>query len=135
MRALLAFPLVLAFAASALAQPAGSDGHIVVAPQVCTAMAALAEAPGVAYTPGVDAEGHAVAPADLPGSPNVALSEFPIEITSDLRRRLNIPANAPLFRGIGRLGFVVVRGNEAYFNGQKLTPAEQEVISEACRQH
>jgi hypothetical protein len=109
-----------------------SDGRIIVAPDVCAAMATLAPA-GAAYTAGVDAGGRAVAPADLPGGANLAMSEFPIEITVDLKKRLGLPADDRLFRGVGRLGFVVIRGDRAYFNGQELTNPEQTVLTEACR--
>lgn len=126
-------PALLGASLSALAQPAAPTERIVVAPQVCAALADLRPDQGAAYVPGVDAGGRSVAPADLPGAPPLAISDFPIEITVNLRRRFGIPADARLFQGIGRLGFVTVQGNDAYFNGQKLTGGEQAMLAEACR--
>jgi hypothetical protein len=124
-------PLLLALAVALLPGIAGAE-RLVVAREVCDVLPVPAEGPGVAYTPGVDAEGRFVAPADL-GVPAMALNDFPIEITVDLKRRLGIPADDTLFQGVGRLGYVVVRGNEAWFNGEKLTRNEEAILFEACR--
>src|SRR5690348_12004510 len=75
---------------------------IVVSSSNCEAIAHVNDAPGVAYTPGVDVDGNAVAPADLPGG-NTALNQqlmsAPIKITVDLQKRFGIPANSRLFQG------------------------------------
>src|SRR5690348_9611055 len=102
---------------------------ITVSGEACAAVAAAADAPGVAYQPGVDASGGAVAPADLPGTESDALARklaaSPVEITVNLRRRFGIPANASLFRGRAEIGYVSVKDGHAYLDGVPLSPAEQ----------
>jgi hypothetical protein len=120
-------------AAAAAAQTPGST--ITVGPQPCAAVARLQEAPGVAYTPGVDARGNAVAPADLPGgnsdlSPNLA--QAPVKITSALLGKYGIPTNARPFGGRAELGYVTVRDGKAYLDGQPLSPPETASLADAC---
>lgn len=77
----------------------------------------------VAYQPGVDANGNAVAPADLPGSGGITL---PNEITIDLRVPLAelLGADTPPFlndAGIDTGQVTVNRQTGAlFYNGQRL---------------
>lgn len=77
----------------------------------------------VAYQPGVDANGNAVAPADLPGSGGITL---PDEITIDLRVPLAelLGADTPPFlndAGIDAGHVTVNRKTGAlFYNGQRL---------------
>lgn len=109
---------------------------ITVSSGACAAVAALTDAPGVAYQPGVDANGERVAPADLPGTTNDALARklaaTPVEITINLRRRFGIPANAALFRGRAEVGDVTVKDGRAYLDDVPLSPAEQSLLLAAC---
>jgi hypothetical protein len=116
---------------------------ISVGPQPCAAVAGLSvhppeNVPGAAYTPGVDARGNAVAPADLPAGGNAdlakSLSERPVKITSALLGKYGIPANAQPFGGRAELGYVTVRDGKAYIDGQPLSPPETATLAEACKQ-
>jgi len=115
---------------------AAQQGPIVVSSSNCEAIAHVNDAPGVAYTPGVDVDGNAVAPADLPGSNtalNQALANPPIKITADLQRRFGIPANSALFQGEAQIGYVTVQDGKAYLDGQPLNVDEQGLLATACK--
>jgi len=116
---------------------AAQQGPIVVSSSNCDAIAHVNDAPGVAYTPGVDVDGNAVAPADLPGSStalNQALASAPIKITVDLQKRFGIPANSVLFQGEAQIGYVTVQDGKAYLDGQPLNVAEQDLLATACKE-
>jgi hypothetical protein len=124
-------PIIVA--APAIAQQA--NGPITVSSSVCSSIAHVNDAPGVAYTPGVDAAGDAVAPADLPGrntALNQAVASTPIKITVDLQKRLGIPANAKLFQGEAQIGYVTIQDGKAYLDGQPLNTADQGLLVAAC---
>src|SRR5262245_28818878 len=94
----------LAAAPSAPQPPPGgasvsSDGRVVVSAKACAEVVAHVPDAGVAYTPGVDVNGNAVAPADLPdsGSP-ISADSFPIFLTLDLKKRFQVPDSAKLFK-------------------------------------
>ena len=125
----------LLVAAQAAAQPANRP--ITVSSSVCETIAHVNDAPGVAYTPGVDADGNEVAPADLPGGNaalNKAVASAPIKITVDLQKRFGIPANANLFQGESQIGYVTVDDGKAYLDGQPLNTVEQGLLAAACRE-
>jgi hypothetical protein len=130
---LLGAPVLAGGAVMAQAQGA----TIIVESQPCAVVAQLQEAPGVAYTPGVDVSGNAVAPADLPDSGNPelsqALAQVPVKITSALLGKYGIPANAKPFGGRAELGYVTVRDGKAYLDGRQLSPSETAVLGDACR--
>jgi hypothetical protein len=108
---------------------------IAVAPGVCDTIAHVNDAPGIAYTPGVDVDGNAVAPADMAGGStalNQAIASAPIKITVDLQKRFGIPANSKLFQGEAQIGYVTVQDGKAYLDGQPLNVAEQGLLATAC---
>jgi hypothetical protein len=130
--------LALALAPIALALPAAAQqGPIVVSSSNCEAIAHVNDAPGVAYTPGIDVDGNAIAPADLAGGSTVlnqALASAPIKITVDLQKRFGIPANSRLFQDEAQIGYVTVQDGKAYLDGQPLNVAEQGLLATACRE-
>lgn len=89
----------------------------------------------VAYQPGVDVSGKAVAPADLEGTPQMALPEtVTIRLTSDLVKWLP-KANFPYDKLQGsevQLGIIAVTGDRVTYNGQPLTDAAQENLAVLC---
>ena len=91
--------------------------------------------PDVAYQPGVDVDGNKVAPADLPGSPQLALPEsFVITLELNLRHSVH---RVPGPRGLEpklQLGLITVEGNRVYYNGQPLDDPEQARLVAACRE-
>ena len=110
---------------------------IVVSPSVCDTIAHINDAPGVAYTPGVDVNGNAVAPADMAGGStalNQAVASAPVKITVDLQKRFGIPANANLFQGESQIGYVTIHDGKAYLDGQALNVAEEGLLDAACRE-
>jgi len=109
------------------------EGRVVLTAETCAQLARLLPTGGD-YKPGVDAQGRAVASADLPGNSRPQINDFPIEITSDLQRRLGIPANPNDFQPLLRLGFVTIQGNRAYFNGEPLSDPDQDQLAAACRE-
>lgn len=136
--ALMFFP---AFASAQGLVPGGaarSDGgsEVRITRDDCRRLAQHQPSADVAYQPGVDSRGRAVAPADLGGTPSFRMpDEISIAIGFDLQKRFGLPAANPnLYTGEGSVGRVVVdqRGNAA-FNGQPLSPLEQEEIAIACR--
>jgi len=121
----------LAFAAVPLCGASGAT--LMVGPDVCAVVADAAALPGVAYTPGIDASGRPVAPADLPGS-SLKIEAFPVEITRSLAGKFGIPVDRDPFGAELRLGYVVVdEQGRAAFNGQPLLPDARAIIAQACR--
>jgi hypothetical protein len=135
-----------ALAADAPAPPPGGvastpNGGLVMSSQVCASLAtpgassanvtASDGVPGADYQPGVDVNGNAVAPADLPSSgSNPTIDNFPIEIDQHLAGRVRLP---PGTGSKAVLGYVTVRNNQAYFNGQPLNGDQTAALAEACR--
>lgn len=132
-----------ALAADTPAPPPGGvaaapNGGLVMSSQVCATLAApapnngKAAVPSADYKPRVDANGNAVAPADLPSTPPTpTVDNFPIEINQHLARRFNLP---PGGTAKAVLGYVTVRDNQAYFNGQPLNADQTSALAEACRE-
>jgi hypothetical protein len=133
--------IVPALAANTPSPPPGAvaatpNGGLVMSSQVCTSIGAPPASgsnggiPSADYQPGVDVNGNAVAPADLPSSgssPN--LDNFPIEIDQHLAHRFNL---RPGGNAKAVLGYVTVRNNQAYFNGQPLNADQTAALVEAC---
>src|ERR1700722_12974792 len=62
-----------------------------VDPRVCQALVKHTPSADVAYQPGVDVHGNSVAPADLPGQPQIQLpSKIDIPLTISLAKILNL---------------------------------------------
>lgn len=105
----------------------------------------------VEYKPGVDVHGKPVAPADVGGGYGMTLPEsIDIQIGIDLADRLALRDNRnasrsggksqePLrkvmpFAGYAPLGTLSVRGNDLYWNDQRLQPQDEALLASACRQ-
>ena len=90
----------------------------------------------VAYKPGVDVHGRAVAPADLGGSVAIDLpKEFSIPITVDLQKRLGIPVDPNQFQTQNfTVGTVVWRDGQGFFNGQPLQSEESARLAALCQE-
>lgn len=98
-------------------------------------------APGAAdYQPGVDVRGKAVAPADVGGGYGLAMPDaIDVQIGIDLADRLSRRAGESQrkvlpYEGKAPLGTLTIKGQEASWNGQRLMPADQAALAEACRQ-
>jgi hypothetical protein len=101
---------------------------------VCAVLGGLApSAPGAAYVPGVDVNGNAVTPADLPRSaPSPAQENFPIEIGIALKKRFGLAAGSRFFRGKAIVGLITVGDGRAWFNGAPLADNERDMMAAAC---
>jgi hypothetical protein len=112
------------------------DGHVVVSSKACAEVVAHVPDAGVAYTPGVDVNGNAVAPADLPDSGStIAADNFPIFLTLELKKKFHVPESAKLFKPDTVVGLIAVQGNQVFFNGQPIGPGEASLLAAACRAH
>jgi hypothetical protein len=90
----------------------------------------------VAYKPGVDVRGRAVAPADLDGGVRIKPpEELTIPITIDLQKRLGIPVDPKQYQTQNfTVGTVTWKDGRGYFNGQPLQSEESARLAELCQQ-
>jgi hypothetical protein len=122
-----------------IAPPSGgievaSDGRLVMSSDICTTLAVEQPVPSADYQQGVDVNGKPVAPADLPTSaPPIQLDNFPIEIKKDLAGKFNVPATGGNFGAKAVLGYVTLRDNRAYFNGQPMDDDQRAALVATCR--
>ncbi|AWJ83083.1 hypothetical protein TSH58p_05810 [Azospirillum sp. TSH58] len=126
-RSVLSLAALLALSGGAAAQPVDLSA--------CQFLTAHRPAPGVEYTPGVDVNGKAVAPADLPGSAGAAppLERFDIPVTVDFARRMGFPVPQGAAAPGVEVGYLTWYANRLYFNGQPIgAPSEAEVYA-YCR--
>jgi len=124
--------LAMVLGATALGKPARAD--VAITREDCQYLVRHHPAPDVAYQPGVDVHGNAVAPADLNGGSQIKLPEtiyIPIEV--DIGQRYHIPANSPLWKATAEIGTVAVTGDQVTFNGQPLTPDDNAALVALCR--
>lgn len=125
--------LALAVLAALAAQPllaAEKGSAVAVTPDGALHISAV---PCAAYVPGVDAEGHAVAPADLPSAPSpVTADNISIEIDARLAGQFGIPQTGGSYRAKGTVGYVTVENGKAYFNGKPLGDDASAAIAAAC---
>ncbi len=130
-----------AAAATLLQPPPGgasvsADGRVVVSSKACGEVVAHVPDAGVAYAPGVDVNGNAVAPADLPDNASpISADSFPIFLTLDLKKKFHVPDSAKLFKLQAVVGLITIQGNRVLFNGQPIAPGEAGLLAAACRAH
>jgi len=140
------FAIALLWAATASAAtpppppPGGAsvsaDGRVVVSSRACAEVVAHVPEAGVAYATGVDVNGNAVAPANLPDTASpIAAENFPIFLTLDLKKKFHVPDSAKLFKFEAVVGLIAVQGNRVFFNGQPIAPGEASLLAAACRAH
>jgi hypothetical protein len=120
--------------------PAGAvsvspDGRIALSPEVCNKLRrAAAASPGADYRPGVDVNGDAVAPADLPPDTPPMTLNVPIAIGTDLQKRYGVGANSTLLRHGAIMGLVTLSGGSVFFNGEPISGSERDMMLKACAQ-
>ena len=90
------------------------------------------------YQPGVDVRGNDVPPADLGGGYNIGLPEqIDIPIRFDLGGRLGLAEEdfrGGLFEGEGVIGTLSLKGNDLFWNGERLRPQTAILITEECKE-
>lgn len=114
----------------------GSGGTITVG-DPCEGLAPYELAPDVAYQPGVDVEGNAVAPADLPGAESLIGPEheykIPLEVPLDEATDTSSGSGVEAVAGSDiRVGDVTVVGDDITFNGRPLDDPSDHAVAEAC---
>src|SRR3546814_11428671 len=105
---------------------AAPAGEVRIAPEDCRRLVQHRPDSDVAFTPGVDVRGNAVAPADQPGQSRVAAPDVVVhQLTVDLLRRSGVPAASPLTpRGQATVGsptYHIASGRMTY-TGPPLPP-------------
>ena len=134
---LIRIPVPLFLAALLAAVPARAHEEkveVAITRADCARLVEHVPAPDVAYQPGVDAYGRAVAPADLNGGTTIQVPEtlhIPIEI--DLQQRLGIPANPALYETDIPIGEVVYRNGRLTFEGRPLQDEAAAELSRRCQ--
>ena len=113
-----------------------STNEIKIAPKDCQRLVQHRPGADVAYKPGVDVRGNAVAPADLPGQARLtAPNEITINLTVDLLRQYGVSSGSTLApRGeasVGTVTYDIAAGRMTY-NGQPLSDPEQDALAAAC---
>ena len=146
MRAATCICLILAIQ-PAYAQQALSSlaAPVSVSAAECRRAVAYVPAPDVAYKPGVDVHGKAVAPADLPGSqmdfvvPNTIKFNFSINPTNYGLTAAQAQQKSQLVTGnnsslpVAAIAFDLAR-NQLTINGHPLTNGDQAALAAACQQ-
>ncbi len=109
-----------------------------VDPKLCNALTKHTPSADVAYQSGVDANGKAVAPADVPGSPQMKLPDkINIPLTVNLAKTLNLDTSQYPYNTLGTgteawLGTLSVEGDKVTFNGQPLSDQQQDNLAVLC---
>jgi hypothetical protein len=134
--ALAALPLLLPFAVRA--QEAGQPLRIVITKPDCSRLIRHTPDPGVAYQPGVDARGRAVAPADVPGSGGDALPglvpevlEIPLTVKPMQGKAYATHGAADAEALLGTVRYDIAR-DLFTFNGQPIGSEFQQDLARAC---
>ena len=119
------------------AGPAKVDGlpaRVVMSRQDCLNLVRHRPDPDVTYRPGVDVNGNAVAPADLPSSAGSAMAG---DVVIDLKRPLGQTAQVP--PGVAgsdlHMGVVSVdlASGQVLVNGRPIDSESETIVLEACR--
>jgi hypothetical protein len=127
---ILALVAGLLMAASASAQSPQASPQVTIAESECRNLTVHTPAPDVKYRPGQDAQGRAVAPADLN---NRQRFQPPKEFTIDVTRRLasqNSQVNS--FKAEANILQLKVKDGRVYYGDQQLGDRDQRAIAQAC---
>lgn len=149
--------IIVAILGMTVSAEAAESKAVTLSKAACARLVQHVPSDDVTYKPGVDARGRPVVPADLGGGPSIVLpDEINIQIGIDLADRLALrdarrgtaptpglpgtptPA-APVrkvlpFEGKAALSELTIKGNDAFWNGQRIAPQDEVMLAEACRQ-
>ncbi len=127
-------PLIISVLAvfAALTGNAAAQTTVQITRADCDRLVTYVPANDVAYTPGVDVNGNAVATADLNGQPQIAMPEvILIPVTVDLATNLGI---ATPFLARPTVGEVQVTSDgRVTFNGQPVGGDAQQELAKTCQ--
>ena len=117
--------------AGAVAPAIGDE--ITVSRKDCKRVTRYAPSADFAYTPGVDARGRKVAPADVGGGSRIKIpDEISISIGIDLDEKYGLGAGRK-YTGEATIGTVKVRGGRVYYDGKPIDEGDQAAIAAACK--
>lgn len=107
-----------------------------IAPEDCRRLVQHRPSADVAYKPGVDVRGNAVAPADLPGQARItAPNEITLNLTIDVLEQYGVSSESVLApsgeASVGTVTYDIASGRMTY-NGQALSDPEQDALAAAC---
>lgn len=138
----LVLPACLLAASVALAQespatPTAADktAPVAIDRDVCARVTEHRTDANVAYRPGVDVRGNAVAPADLGGGYDLGLpsaDELEVQIEIDLADRLGLGAGGQ-YLGRGEVATVGLDNGRVIVNGNVVAPQDEAALIAACR--
>ncbi len=125
--------IVLALAVLAARATTAEEG-VVLTDAECRLLVRHVPAADVAYEPGVDVHGNAVAPADL-GAPEITIpDEITIDVTALVYELLQTTPPPGLEDTQIDLGKVVFRDGQLTYNGQPLGEVADSALIAACRE-
>jgi len=129
---IICFGIVICFADEARSEPL----ELRISRADCARLVANIPSDDVAYQPGVDVRGRPVAPADLDGTPALALPEsYRIRIEVDSDDRFEIPATAGSYDADIVIGEALVEADgRVLFNGQPLQSEAAFELGRRCRE-
>lgn len=128
-------PIAALFLASATTA-ASAQITVEITEQDCSQLVQHVAAADVAYQPGVDVNGNAVAPADLDGPQQIPAPEvISFLLTLDLADRLGIqPVDAVDVLARPVIGIVAITSDgRVSFNGNPLTSDDQFELAQLCQ--
>jgi hypothetical protein len=109
-----------------------------VDPALCRALVKHTPDADVAYQSGVDAAGRPIAPADLPGQPQIKLADkINIPLTLSLVKALNLNTSTYPYNQLGDstempLGTLTIEGDKVFLNGSPLNDTQQDNLAVLC---
>lgn len=135
------FLLVPGWLAVAAASPVRAGDKVVVTKRDCLNLVRHRPAPDVAYTPGLDVHGRAVAPADLPSASPIQLpKEIVVDIGVDLNEKYGIGKDddgntryTAETQTLGKVKVDVLSGR-VMWNDRPLDGADTETLRAICRE-
>ncbi len=107
-------------------------------PAFCQALIKHTPRADVAYQAGVDTKGNAVAPADVPGQPQMQIpTKINIPLTLNLAKVLNLNTSQYPYDQLGtgteaQLGTITVDGDQVLFNGKAISDTQQDNLAVLC---
>ena len=117
---------------SVTGQETRAQTTIVITKAECDRLVTHVASADVAYTPGVDVNGNAVAPAYLNPQPQISIPDtISIPVTIDLAANLGIPTS---FLARPTVGEVQVSSDgRVTFNGQPVSGAAEHELAKRCQ--
>jgi hypothetical protein len=110
----------------------GKSEELAVEKMICQQLYVHKPSDDVAYKPGVDVDGNAVTPADLPtDAAQIGVSDYiEVPLTVDLAQRLNqpVPEGVKLEGGVGNLR--LHKNGQISYNGQDILPQASAMCGE-----